>query len=155
MRLGVAGHVSPDEGRERETGVSDAVPAESVGPILVVDDDPMSCRMMASALELEGYQVQWAVDPLRALELLRGVRYALLITDVNMPRLLGTELAAEAARIQPGLRTLLVTAFGDARVRAEAKTLGAAILAKPLRIEALGAEVRDLLARPAARRGVS
>ena len=41
-------------------------------PILVVDDDATCCRMMASALEQEGYGVEATTDPTEALELVRA-----------------------------------------------------------------------------------
>jgi DNA-binding NtrC family response regulator len=113
--------------------------------ILVVDDDPMCCRLMAAALELDGHRVEWTTDPVNALGLVRANGYALVVSDVNMPRMLGTTLAAQVGRVQPGLRTILVSAFADPQARAEAKALGTRLLSKPLRVDALTAAVREVL----------
>lgn len=121
-------------------------------PILVVDDDPTCCRMMASALEEEGYGVESTTNPTEALELVRARRYALVVSDVNMPGMPGTVLAAEAVKLQPGLHTLLVTALADRRLRAEAEALGALLLIKPVRLEVLSAAVREVLGGRAAKR---
>ena len=113
--------------------------------MLVVDDDAVCCEFMATALERDGHRVEWTIDPAHAVTLLRARPYALVVSDVGMPRMSGTALAAEAARCRPGLRTLLVTGLADARVRAEAEALGAVLLAKPVRVEVLVSTVRELL----------
>jgi len=119
--------------------------AGSNGTILVVDDDAMCCRLMAAALELDGHRVEWTTDPVHALGLVQANSYALVVCDVNMPRMVGTTLAAQVGRVQPGLRTILVSAFADRKVRAEAKALGTMLLSKPLRVDALAAAVREVL----------
>jgi CheY-like chemotaxis protein len=121
-------------------------------PILVVDDDPTCCRMMTSALEQEGYGVEATTDPTEALELVRARRYALVVSDVSMPGMRGTILAAEAVKLQPGLHTLLVTALADRRLRAEAEALGSLLLLKPVRLEVLFAAVREVVGGGAAKR---
>jgi DNA-binding NtrC family response regulator len=114
-------------------------------PILVVDDDPMCCRVMASALELAGHRVDWTTAPADALERARTKRYAVIVSDVNMPSMLGTALAAEVGTLCPGVRMILVSAFADAGVRAAAEALGATLLAKPFRVESLVAAVREIM----------
>jgi DNA-binding NtrC family response regulator len=108
--------------------------------------------MMASALEEEGYGVESTTNPTEALELVCARRYALVVSDVNMPGMPETVLAAEAVKLQPGLHTLLVTALADRRLRAEAEALGALLLIKPVRLEVLSAAVREVLGGRAAKR---
>ena len=114
-------------------------------PILVVEDDPTCCRMMASALEQEGYGVESTTDPTEALALVRARPYALVVSDVSMPGMSGTTLAAEAARLQPGLQTLLVSALSERQLRADVEALGSLLLTKPVRLEVLSAAVRKVL----------
>ena len=121
-------------------------------PILVVDDDPIWCRLMALTLEQEGYGVESTTDPTEALELVRARPYALIVSDVSMPGISGTILVAEAVTLQPGLPTLLVTALADRRLRAEAEALGSLLLIKPVRLEVLSAAVREVLCGAAAKR---
>ena len=102
-------------------------------PILVIDDDPECCRVMADMLEGAGYRVEWTLDPTFALPRIHEHRYALVVSDIEMPRMRGTELAAETARVRPPVPTLLVSGRSDEGTRADARALGAALLTKPFR----------------------
>jgi len=112
--------------------------------ILVVDDDPLCCRMTAAALERAGYRAEWTTAPAMAVELVRRRPYTLVVSDVNMPCMLGTTLAAEISKIRPGLRTLLMTALADRHIVRQARTLGLRLLTKPVAIETLIAAVKEL-----------
>src|SRR5205814_2025606 len=46
------------------------------GAILVVDDDPMCCRLMVAALEFDGHRVDWTTVPAQALDLVRKKHYS-------------------------------------------------------------------------------
>lgn len=61
--------------------------------ILVVDDVAITRELERSILEAAGYQVDAAVDGQDALAKLRSKEYELVITDVEMPRMDGFELA--------------------------------------------------------------
>ena len=112
--------------------------------ILVVDDDPLCCRMTVAALERAGYRAEWTTMPAMAVELVRRRPYTLVVSDVNMPRMLGTTLAAEISKIRPELRTLLMTALADRQVMRDARALGMRLLTKPVPIETLVTAVREL-----------
>src|SRR5262249_55738826 len=56
--------------------------------ILVVDDDPVSCRLMADVLERAGLVVEWTTAATVALERVNTGRIALVVSDVNMPHML-------------------------------------------------------------------
>ncbi len=136
-----------------ESAASPAWAAEapaSADPVLVVDDDAVCCELMATALERDGHRVEWTSDPMQAVRLVRVRRYAVVVSDVNMPDVSGVALAAEAKLAYPGIRTLLVTGVADPRVRAQAAAIGSELLSKPIRVEELCAAVRTLLGRRAA-----
>ena len=57
--------------------------------ILVVEDDPMIRELIATRLDLGGYQVFEAPDGFRGLASLAEVRPAAMILDINMPHLDG------------------------------------------------------------------
>jgi CheY-like chemotaxis protein len=103
---------------------------------------------MADVLMGAGYEVEWTTAASVAVERVAAHRCSLVVSDVNMPHMLGTELAAELAKIEPRLPILLVSAFADRRIQAEARALDAMLLAKPIRAEALLAAVRSLLGDP-------
>ena len=121
-------------------------------PILVIDDDPECCRVMADMLEGAGYRVEWTLDPTFALPRIHEHRYALVVSDIEMPRMRGTELAAETARVQPRVPTLLVSARADESTRADARALGAALLTKPFRSATLLQTVGALVSASRAER---
>jgi len=117
------------------------VPAE---PVLIIDDDPASCRFMAEVLAGAGYGVEWTTDDGGAIERVCRSSYALVIADVSMPGVRGPEIVAGLERARPGSPALLVSAFADGTAHAEARRLGVPLLAKPFPSELLLATVRAL-----------
>jgi CheY-like chemotaxis protein len=115
-------------------------------PILVVDDDPVGCRATAAILEDAGYAVEWTTEPARALARAQRWPYALVVSDVQMPGLRGTALAAELARTRPATKVLLLSALVDERTKAEAAALAVPLLEKPVRLANLLATVARLTA---------
>lgn len=59
--------------------------------ILVVDDDPDSLEIIAEALRWEGYQVHKSLSGKEAIETIQTWKPHLVILDVNMPGMNGTE----------------------------------------------------------------
>ncbi len=80
-------------------------------PVLVVDDEPAFRELMQSHLERHGYSVQAAGDGCEALQALQaGARFAVLVTDLAMPRMGGLELLREARRLDPRLEVIVISA---------------------------------------------
>ena len=63
--------------------------------ILVVDDTRSMRKMVAAVLTTAGYEVAEAGDGIEALELAKGRRFDLVVTDHNMPRMDGATLVRE------------------------------------------------------------
>jgi CheY-like chemotaxis protein len=59
--------------------------------VLVVDDNPVNVRLATTVLEKEGHRVESAADGLEALAAVRRGRFAVVLMDVQMPRLDGLE----------------------------------------------------------------
>jgi len=87
----------------------DAAPAAP--RVLVVDDDSAVRDTLADILELSRLDIDTASDGAAALERLRAHRYDLLVTDLRMPGLDGMQVVAEAKRLRPGIKTVIVTGF--------------------------------------------
>ncbi len=82
--------------------------------VLLVDDDDGYRSVLSSHLRKRGFDVETAVDGQEALDkLLSGERYAVLVTDMMMPRLRGDQLAREAREIDPWMQAIMVTASGS------------------------------------------
>lgn len=86
----------------------------SGGNVLVVDDSETMRQLIAYALEPHGFEVSVAGDAEEALgRIADGEGPDLLLTDVQMPRISGPELAARARDIRPELPVLFVTGDAD------------------------------------------
>jgi CheY-like chemotaxis protein len=77
--------------------------------VLFVDDEACLVDLERYRLEELGYRVTATTDPLEALALFRATpdAFDLVITDRNMPELLGTDLALELTRLRPDLPIVL------------------------------------------------
>jgi CheY-like chemotaxis protein len=82
--------------------------------ILLVDDEEDLIYAGEKALRRLGYKVLATSSSLEALELFRAQpeRFDLVITDQNMPKMTGVELARQMLLIRPGIPILLCTGFG-------------------------------------------
>jgi two-component system cell cycle sensor histidine kinase/response regulator CckA len=87
----------------------------SMGPeILVVDDDPPTCELVARMLRAGGYRAAISPRPDHALAWhAEGKRFSLAILDVVMPGMGGDGLAARLRRDDPDLKVLFVTGHPD------------------------------------------
>jgi PAS domain S-box-containing protein len=119
--------------------------------VLVVDDESEVRTLIAEILRGSGYQVVVATDGDAALALLEraGKPVDLLVTDVVMPVMSGTDLAARVTDRSPSTRVLFVSGFvpaGSAALR------GAPLVTKPLRRVELLEAVRTELDRHGTKR---
>lgn len=113
--------------------------------LLVVDDDDAVRRVMVRYLSRSGFQVLEAADAFAAQALARAHkgRIHLLVTDVMMPRMKGTELAEWMAETRPETGILLVSGYLDSRtVQAWVDRDPEVFMAKPFEPEELAVRVR-------------
>jgi PAS domain S-box-containing protein len=120
--------------------------------VLVVEDEPTVRNLVSQVLAAQGYEVQAAANASEALELVRdkGVRPALLLADMVMPKMGGEELASHMVSEQPGLRVLLMSGYSGPPDR-DRRGLPR-ILEKPFTTGALARAVRAALDAKLARR---
>jgi signal transduction histidine kinase/serine phosphatase RsbU (regulator of sigma subunit) len=119
------------------------------GAKVVVADDTTAMRNMVCRILSATYRVYPARDGLEALELSRKVAPDLIVSDLMMPRMSGTELC-QAIRASPGplARTpvILVTARADMESKLEGLRGGADdYLAKPFNADELVARCRNII----------
>jgi chemosensory pili system protein ChpA (sensor histidine kinase/response regulator) len=83
-----------------------AAPAVAAAPVIMVVDDSLTVRKITSRLlEREGYQVLTAKDGLDALAQIGDVLPAVMLLDIEMPRMDGFDLARNL-RSDPRTREL-------------------------------------------------
>ena len=114
--------------------------------ILVVEDEPDLVALLADQLTLLGHEVLVATDGLQGLRLARESLPDLLLTDVIMPFMDGTEML-EQIRSHAETAHLPVIAFSaltDARTQARLESLGiTGFLPKPYSFRELEERIRE------------
>jgi len=116
--------------------------------VLVVEDEAAVRRVTRRLLSRLGYHVLEAGSGGEALELLRQreQHVDLLLTDVVMPGLMGTELALQARRMRSDLRVLFMSGHTESdALQQSISSRAAMLLRKPFSPESLAAAVRSSL----------
>ncbi len=116
--------------------------------VLVVEDDDQVRVVVAMILRRNGYSVLEARNAGEALLVCEqtSAAIALLLTDVNMPRMGGYELAARLAPARPRMKTLYMSGHAEA---ASLERDATHLLEKPITADALLSRVREVLDRDA------
>ncbi|MBA2346579.1 MAG: response regulator transcription factor [Rubrobacter sp.] len=117
--------------------------------ILLVDDEPSIQKMLVHALEREGFQVHAVGDGEAALEAFGSFEPHLLILDIMLPKLDGTEVCRRI-RSQSDVPIIMLTAKDDEIDRVVGLELGADdYVTKPFAVRELVARVRAIMRRVA------
>ncbi|MEW5737246.1 MAG: response regulator [Thermodesulfobacteriota bacterium] len=116
--------------------------------ILVVDDEVMVLKMLSQSLEVLGYQVVQHSDPEEALRFFESPdsMIDLVITDMNMPKVMGDELSRRIVAASPGTPVLLCTGYNDKITPEQAREVGIlSIVYKPYNTREIAMTIRELL----------
>jgi two-component system, cell cycle sensor histidine kinase and response regulator CckA len=136
---------TPREARREKTAETAPGRGETV---LLVEDEASLWQLGARLLTRGGYQVLTATTPADALVLAHddGQRIDLLLTDVVMPGMLGTELADQLTGLRPGLPVLFMSGYAQPVLDAHgAFSDDIDLLEKPFPATALLARVRQAI----------
>ena len=115
--------------------------------ILIVDDDPKLSAFVARQLRAEGYNTEMAMDGQEALDKVATRPPDLVLLDLSMPVMDGTE-ALTHLRTWYGGPIVILSATDEERKKVEALDLGADdYLTKPFGVQELLARVRSALRR--------
>ena len=114
--------------------------------ILIVDDEERLRRALERSLRQENRRTYSAASGEEAEDLLREKKVDLVITDLVMPGMDGMALVRSIKSSDPGVKIIIITAYGSAESMAEAQALGVACyLAKPCDLSDLKSKVNELL----------
>src|ERR1700677_3281805 len=80
----------------------------TMGNILVVDDDPVALQFVKVILKNEGYQVTLANDGREALQKLKEEHFDIVISDVNMPPGMSGFQLVETIRLRNPLKKISI-----------------------------------------------
>jgi len=115
--------------------------------ILVVDDEPTLLETLAYNLTEDGYRVVTAADGREALERFRAERPDLVVLDLMLPELSGTEVC-RIIRRESGVPILMLTARSGEVDKVVGLEIGADdYVTKPFSLRELQARIRALLRR--------
>jgi two-component system cell cycle response regulator CpdR len=122
------------------------MPKPSLARILLAEDDDSLRGFLARALERAGYEVVSCPDGETAVAALDQT-FHVLLTDIVMPGIDGIEVARIAAARQPAMRIMFITGFAAVALSAGARApAGAKVLAKPVHLREIVAEVERMIA---------
>ena len=138
---------APGKGREEAMAESEA---ESY-KILVVDDEPdmepLVLQRMRRHIRSGRYSFVFAQNGVEALEVLnKDSDIDMVVSDINMPRMDGLTLLSQIAQLNPDLRAVIVSAYGDMKNIRTAMNRGAFdFVTKPLDFDDLQVTIERTL----------
>jgi DNA-binding response OmpR family regulator len=116
--------------------------------VLLVEDEEKVSRFVARGLKAERYAVDIAADGNSGLDHIRAYSYDLIILDLNLPGIPGTELLKHIRKGHPNVPVLILSARDHVADKVENFELGADdYLTKPFSFAELIVRVKALLRR--------
>jgi two-component system, NtrC family, nitrogen regulation response regulator NtrX len=114
--------------------------------ILIVDDEKAIRRSMKEILEFEKYQIEEAEDGAQALAMVQKTAYDVVLCDIKMPKLDGTEFLNKVIELQLPLALILMSGHGSIETAVEAVKKGAYdYLPKPIDLNRMLISIRHAL----------
>lgn len=141
VRLNLPRALPPD----KESSVKKARPAGGRETVLLVDDDDMLRDPLARSLRSLGYTVVEARGGAEALEILRQTAPDIVLSDVMMPGMLGTDLVREIRNRHSSLPILVVSGSDIEKYLSMPPMARADFCAKPFTLAEIAAKIRGLL----------
>jgi DNA-binding NtrC family response regulator len=115
----------------------------TVGRALIIDDERAECELFADALRFAGFDPHWVQDPTEGLDVLSKSPFDVVVTDLNMPTMTGTEVCRRVKESSPNVPVIIVTAFGSIDAAVDAMKAGAYdFVTKPFDVDSVGLVLR-------------
>jgi len=115
--------------------------------LLLVEDEELVRRSVDAALSMRGYKVLPAANAGEAMRISQNYsgRIELMVTDLSMPAISGTELAQEMHAARPEMKVLFVSGSGDDPRMQELDVKREDFFRKPFTPAALAHKIENLL----------
>ncbi|PLR67840.1 response regulator [Bacillus sp. UMB0893] len=114
--------------------------------ILIVDDQYGIRILLNEVFQKAGYQTFQAANGFQALEIVDKQSPDLVLLDMKIPGMDGIEILKRMRVVEPDIRVIIMTAYGELDMIQEAKDLGALThFAKPFDIDEIRDAVRKYL----------
>lgn len=122
--------------------------SEAQKHILVVDDDTRLRSLLQRYLREQGFLVSAAKDAMDAEQFLSCYKFDILVMDIMMPKVTGTEFLHELREKGNFVPVILLTAMGEAEDRINGLEIGADdYVAKPFEPKELVLRINNILKR--------
>lgn len=132
---------------EKEKGKKQAETPKAVKQVLFIDDEVAITKMAEQMLKKNGFGVDVFNDANQAINHFRKNPhvYDLVITDLVMPELSGTELASMLSNMRPNLPIILTTGFSEKITASSCKQWGISlVINKPFAIQDLLSAIKSI-----------
>jgi CheY-like chemotaxis protein len=117
--------------------------------ILVVDDEPFVCDAVKMMLAFDGHEVHTAANGAEALAIYNQQPFDLVITDFEMPKMKGNELAAAIKDRNPKQPVVMITAYAEMLENTGTPLKGVDfVLGKPFYLEDLRKAIARTMSGP-------
>lgn len=93
--------------------------------ILIVDDELIMRESLAGWLERDGHFVKTASSGENALEMLKQMRFDILLVDIKMEGISGLDVLRQVKENDPDVAVVMITAYGSIATAIEAMKDGA------------------------------
>ena len=133
---------------ETDVETTGIMPAFGTETVLLVDDEDLVSDLGARILTKHGYTVLKAANGREALDLFKKERsqISLVILDLIMPEMGGTECLKELLKIDPQVKVLVASGYSaDASVKETIQMGAKGFVTKPFRVNELLRDVRRVL----------
>jgi len=118
--------------------------------VLVVEDDALLMGFIQKCLEQSGFDVDTADDGERGFMLAKKNQYDVIVLDIALPRMQGTEICLELRKLDIMSSIIFLSSFSTKDDRVNGLEIGADdYLTKPFSHDELIARVKALTRRPA------
>lgn len=116
--------------------------------ILIVDDQRSIRNTIKELLEMESHTPITAGDAMEALEIIENQRIDMVISDIKMPNMDGTELLSKIRATHPDIAVIMISGHADILTAVECMQKGAYdFIEKPIEMNRLLVTVRNGLER--------
>jgi len=121
---------------------------EKMAKILIIDDERSIRNAIREILEYEKFQVDEAEDGLSGVVKVKGGKYDVILCDIKMPKMDGTEVLERIMVLAPDTPVVMISGHGDIETAVDLLKHGAYdYIPKPLDLNRLLVSVRNALDR--------
>ncbi len=135
-----------NEGKKKK--IKTDIKTNQKGKIFIIDDEQLIVDMLKIMLKKLGYEVLATTNSRQALQIFREniADIDAVILDMNMPQMSGKEMFIKMKELDPNVRVLLSSGYGQSEEAQEILNLGAKdLLPKPYKISELAQKIQQVI----------